>query len=49
MFGNTKQQGRFSSIAWKEKPGYYIGVNLEFDLLVEGKSLKEVSLTNSSR
>lgn len=41
MFGNTKQKGHFTFVAWKEKPDYYIGVNLEFDLLVEGETLQE--------
>lgn len=39
IFGNTKERGRFTFLAYQEKPNYYIGVCLEFNLLVEAKTL----------
>ena len=38
---NTKEKGKFTLFVYKEKPNYYIGVCLEFDLLAEGSSLEE--------
>lgn len=38
---NTKEKGKFTLFVYKEKPNYYIGVCLEFDLLIEGESLVE--------
>ena len=38
---NTKKQGKFTLFVYQEKPTYYIGVCLEFDLIVEGKNLQE--------
>ena len=39
---NTKQQGRFTLFVYQEKPNYYIGVNLDFDLIQEGRTAPEV-------
>lgn len=48
---NTKKRGKFTLFVYQEKPNYYIGVNLDFDLIQEGKTaletmerIKEVSL-----
>ena len=41
IFGNTKEKGKFTSLAYQEKPNYYIGVCLEFNLLIEAKTLDE--------
>ncbi len=41
IFGNTKEKGRFTSLAYQEKPNYCIGVCLEFNLLIEAKTLDE--------
>lgn len=42
MFGNTKQKGFYIMIVWREKADYFLGVNLTFDLLVEGTTLQGV-------
>lgn len=39
---NTKKQGQFSLFVYREKPNYYIGVCLEFDLIEEGKDASGV-------
>ena len=41
IFGNTKEKGKFTFLAYQEKPNYYIGVCLEFNLLIEAKTLDE--------
>lgn len=48
---NTKREGKFTLFVYREKSNYYIGVNLDFDLIQEGKNapetmekIKEVSL-----
>jgi len=38
---NTKKQGKFTLFVYPEKPNYYIGVCLEFDLIQEGKTIPE--------
>jgi len=38
---NTKKQGKFILFVYQEKPNYYIGVNLNFDLIQEGKTPEE--------
>ena len=38
---NTKRQGKFTLFVYREKPNYYIGVCLEFDLIQEGKTIPE--------
>ena len=38
---NTKKQGKFTLFVYREKPNYYIGVNLDFDLIQEGKTAPE--------
>ena len=38
---NTKKQGKFTLFVYPEKPNYYIGVCLEFDLIQEGKTPQE--------
>lgn len=38
---NTKKRGQFTLFVYKERPNYYIGVNLEFDLIQEGKTALE--------
>lgn len=35
---NTKKKGKFTLFVYPEKPNYYVGVCLEFDLIQEGKS-----------
>lgn len=39
---NTKKQGQFTMLVYREKLDYYIGVCLEFDLIEEGTSAQEV-------
>lgn len=41
IFGNTKEKGKFTFLAYQEKPNYYIGVCLEFNLLVEAKTFNK--------
>lgn len=41
IFGNTRENGKLTFLAYQEKPNYYIGVCLEFNLLVEAKTLEE--------
>ncbi|XOB42165.1 MAG: hypothetical protein ACKKMP_02260 [Candidatus Nealsonbacteria bacterium] len=38
---NTKKKGKFTIFSYQEKSNYYIGVCLEFDLIVEGKTPRE--------
>lgn len=38
---NTKKQGQFTLFVYREKPNYCIGVNLDFDLIQEGKTAPE--------
>jgi hypothetical protein len=38
---NTKQSGKFTLFAYQHKSHYFIGVCLEFDLIVEGRTLIE--------
>jgi len=38
---NTKKQGKFTLFVYREKLNYYIGVNLDFDLIQEGKTAPE--------
>ncbi|MFQ6049979.1 MAG: hypothetical protein ACE5J0_03025 [Candidatus Paceibacterales bacterium] len=38
---NTKREGKFTLFVYQEKPNYYIGVNLDFDLIQEGKTAPE--------
>lgn len=38
---NTKERGKFTLFAYQHKPGYFVGACLEFDLIVEGKTLIE--------
>lgn len=38
---NTKKQGKFTLFVYPEKPGHYIGICDEFDLLQEGKTALE--------
>jgi len=38
---NTKKQGKFTLFVYPEKPNYFIGVCLEFDLIQEGKTAQE--------
>lgn len=38
---NTKKQGKFTLFVYQEKSNYYIGVNLHFDLIQEGKTIQE--------
>lgn len=39
---NTKKRGQFRMFVYREKPKYYIGVCLEFDLIQEGENAREV-------
>jgi hypothetical protein len=39
---NTKERGQFTLFVYKEKPNYYIGICLEFDIVKEGKNASEV-------
>lgn len=41
IFGSTKEKGKFTSLAYQEKPNCCIGVCLEFNLLIEAKTLDE--------
>lgn len=38
---NTKKQGQYILFVYQEKPKYYIGVCLEFDIIEEGETLQE--------
>jgi len=38
---NTKRKGRFTLFVYPEKPNYFIGVCLEFDVIKEGKNPKD--------
>lgn len=38
---NTKKQGQFTLFVYQEKPSYFVGVNLDFDLIQEGKTAPE--------
>jgi len=39
---NTKKKGRFTIFVYPETPKHFIGVNLTFDLVVEGNNSVEV-------
>ena len=39
---NTKKKGKFTLFVYPEKPNYFVGVCLEFDLIQEGKSASDV-------
>lgn len=41
---NTKKRGQFNLFVYREKPNYYIGVCLEFDLIQEGSNPREVMM-----
>lgn len=41
---NTKKEGRFTLFVYQEKPNYYIGVNLDFDLIQEGETALETMI-----
>ncbi|XOB46609.1 MAG: hypothetical protein ACKKMV_00280 [Candidatus Nealsonbacteria bacterium] len=38
---NTKKKGKFTIFTYPQKPNYFIGVCLEFDLITEGQTLVE--------
>ena len=38
---NTKERGKFTLFVYRERPNYYVGVCLEFDLIQEGKNAAE--------
>ena len=42
MMRNTKKKGRFIIFIYPKTPKYFIGVNLTFDLVVEGSNLGKV-------
>ncbi len=42
---NTKEQGKFTLFVYPEKPNYFIGVCLEFDLIEEGETVQETLKT----
>jgi len=38
---NTKKRGKYTLFVYPEKPNYFIGVCLEFDLIQEGRTAQE--------